>query len=189
MPSQLASFTLFDWLLIALLCWSTVAAFVRGLIRVLFSLGGLVAGILLASWNYRTLAPRLLHWAHPLATAQAVAFLLILVGVIVVASLLGRILRKTVSAVGLGFLDRLGGAAFGFVRGCLAGVALMMAIAAFYPASKTIANSTLTPYFLAGAHAVCFVVPVDLQVKIANGANRLKHDAPNWIKSKDLSHN
>lgn len=189
MPSQLAGLTGFDWLLIGVLAWSTIAAFMRGLIRVLFSLGGLVLGILLASWNYRTLAPRLLHWAHPLATAQAVAFVLILVGAIVVASLLGRVLRKTVSAVGLGFLDRLGGAAFGFVRGCLAGVAIMMMIAAFSPGSETIAKSTLTPYFLAGAHAVCFVVPADLQAKFANGATRLKHDAPDWIKSKELSHN
>ncbi|SNS82166.1 membrane protein required for colicin V production [Granulicella rosea] len=189
MPSQLAGLTAFDWLLIGVLAWSMIAAFMRGLIRVLFSLGGWVAGILLASWNYRLLAPRLLGWAHPLATAQAVAFVLILVGVIILASLLGRLLRKTVSAVGLGFLDRLGGAVFGFVRGCLVGTAIMMLIAAFSPGSDAVAKSTLTPYFLAGAHAVCFVVPADLQAKFANGATRLKHNAPDWIKSTELRHN
>jgi membrane protein required for colicin V production len=89
-----------------------------------------------------------------------------------------------VSAVGLGFLDRLGGAAFGVVRGLLAGVALMMTIAAFYADSETIAKSKLTPYFLAGAHAVCFFVPADLRLQIASGTTRLKHISPDWIKSK-----
>ncbi|HTD97270.1 MAG TPA: CvpA family protein, partial [Edaphobacter sp.] len=51
------SLNLFDWFLIIVLAWSTISAFVRGLILELFSLGGLIAGILLASWNYPNVAP------------------------------------------------------------------------------------------------------------------------------------
>ena len=47
---------LFDWFLIAILAYSTIMAFLRGIILELFSLGGLVAGILIASWNYNRLA-------------------------------------------------------------------------------------------------------------------------------------
>ena len=47
---------LFDWFLIAILAYSTVIAFMRGIIRELFSLGGLIAGILLASWYYAHVA-------------------------------------------------------------------------------------------------------------------------------------
>jgi membrane protein required for colicin V production len=57
-----------------------------------------------------------------------------------------------------------------------------MAIAAFLPHSAWIANSRLSPYFLAGAHAVSFVVPPDLQHQILDGAQQLKHNAPDWIK-------
>ena len=47
---------LFDWFLITILAYSTIMAFLRGIILELFSLGGLIAGILLASWNYTHVA-------------------------------------------------------------------------------------------------------------------------------------
>jgi membrane protein required for colicin V production len=173
---------LFDCFLIAVLAYSTIMAFVRGIILELFSLGGLIAGILLASWNYKQVAIILGHLITTPATAEILAFLLIIVGVMVLCTLLGKALNRTAHAIGLGFFDRLLGALFGFARGCLLGVAILMAIAAFLPHSAWIANSRLSSYFLAGAHAVSFVVPHDLQQQILNGAQQLKHNAPDWIK-------
>jgi membrane protein required for colicin V production len=96
---------------------------------------------------------------------------------------MGNVLRKTARTVGLGLMDELLGAAFGFVRGALAGVALLMGITAFLPQTDWVTQSKLTPYFLAGAHAVSFVVPTDLKIRIANGAQRLKHDESDWIET------
>jgi membrane protein required for colicin V production len=174
--------SLFDCFLIAILAYSTIMAFVRGIILELFSLGGLIAGILLAAWNYHHIALLLSRLVTTPATAQIVAFLFIALGVMVLSTLLGKALNRTAHAIGLGFFDRLLGAAFGFVRGCLLGVAILMAAAAFLPQSQWIANSQLSPYFLAGAHAVSFVVPHDLRLRIMDGAAQLKHDAPDWIK-------
>jgi membrane protein required for colicin V production len=174
--------SLFDCFLIAILAYSTILAFVRGIIRELFSLGGLIAGILLAAWNYQHVALLLGRLISTPATAQIVAFLLIALGVMVLSTLLGGALNRTAHAIGLGFFDRLLGAVFGFARGCLLGVAILIAIVAFLPRSQWIANSQLTPYFLAGAHAVSFVVPHDLRQQILNGGEKLKHDAPDWIK-------
>jgi membrane protein required for colicin V production len=173
---------LFDCLLVAIVAYSTIVAFVRGIILELFSLGGLIAGILLASWNYQHVAVVLGHLITNPAIAQIVAFLLIVIGVMVVSTLIGKGLNRTAHAIGLGFFDRVLGALFGFARGCLFGVAILMAIAAFLPHSAWIANSRLSSYFLAGAHAVSFVVPHDLQQQILNGAQQLKHNAPDWIK-------
>ena len=173
---------LFDWFLIALLVYSTVAAFVRGILLELFSLGGLVAGILLAAWNYPTLAALLSRIITTASVADVTAFLLIAFGVMIVAALIGRTLHRTADAIGLGFFDRLLGAGFGFARGCLLGVAILMAAAAFLPKTDWVENSHLAPYFLAGVHAVSFVVPHDLQQLILDGAAQLKHNAPDWIK-------
>ena len=173
---------LFDCFLIAMLAFSTIMAFVRGIILELFSLGGLIAGILLASWNYKHVAIILERLITTPPIAEIVAFLLIIIGIMVLSALLGKALNRTAHAVGLGFFDRLLGALFGFGRGCLFGIAILMAIAAFLPHSAWIANSRLSSYFLAGAHAVSFVVPHDLQQQILNGAEQLKHTAPDWIK-------
>jgi membrane protein required for colicin V production len=173
---------LFDGFLIAILAYSTIMAFLRGIILELFSLGGLIVGILLASWNYNHVAVYLEHFITAPGIAQIVAFLLIVIGVMVLSTFLGKALNRTAHAIGLGFFDRILGAIFGLARGCLIGVAILMAVAAFRPHSTWPENSRLSPYFLAGAHAVSFVVPHDLQQQILNGVLQLKHNAPDWIK-------
>ncbi len=172
----------FDCLLVTLLAYSTVTAFIRGLLRELFTLGGLVVGILLASWNYPWLAQKLGSFISTPATANIVAFLLLAIGIMVLSAIVGKLLRRTADAIGLGFFDRLGGAGFGLIRGCLLGVAILMAAAAFVPESAWVRKSQLAPYFLTGAHAVSFVVPHDLRQRILEGAVELKHNAPGWIK-------
>jgi membrane protein required for colicin V production len=172
---------LFDWFLIAVLAYSVVMAFLRGIILELFTLGGLVAGILIASWNYYYLAGYLERLISHVA-AEVVAFFLIVIGVMILSTLLGKTLNRTAHAIGLGLFDRVLGAVFGFARGCLFSIAILMAVAAFRPHSTWVENSRLSPYFLAGAHAVSFVVPHDLQQQILNGVEQLKHNAPDWIK-------
>ncbi len=177
-PITLASLTAFDWLLATVVAVSTIAAFLRGIIKVLFSLAGLVAGIVLASWNYLALAERLHKQLSSFAAAEVVAFVAILVVVTVVFSLAARLVRKGVSMVGLGFADRLLGGAFGLARGALLGVAVMMAIAAFLPDAPWLKASRLAPYFLSGAHAVSFVVPERLKLQIAAGAAHVLEQVP-----------
>src|SRR5438874_5339227 len=122
---------LFDCFLIAVLAYSTIMAFLRGIILELFSLCGLIAGILLAGWNYQHVAGVVGSLISKPAIAEIVAFLLIVIGVMVLSTLLGKALNRTAHAIGLGFFDRILGALFGFGRGCLFGVAILMAIAAF----------------------------------------------------------
>ena len=174
--------TPFDWALVAIIAYSTILAFARGFLREVFALMGLIAGILLAAWNYGRFAAVLERVVNRPEIAQITAFLLILIAVAVAATLLGKALHSTAHAIGLGFFDRLLGAAFGFVRGCLIGVVILMAAAAFFPQSKLAANSRLSSYFLTGAHAVSFVVPHELRERIVDGAAKLKHNAPDWIK-------
>jgi membrane protein required for colicin V production len=184
------AWNLFDWLLIAILVYSTVAAFLRGFFRELFSLVGLIAGILLASWNYPVIADDLVGWIGiSLTLAEIAAFLLIVLTVMILCGLAGRLLSTTARTIGLGFLDRLLGAGFGLARGFLLGVALMMAAAAFVPQSPWLKHSQLSLYFLEGAHAVSFVVPSQLEERVLAGTLALKHNYPDWIKPHPQSDN
>lgn len=173
---------LFDWFLALILALSTVSAFMRGIIIELFSVGGLIAGILIASWNYNHAATLFARFISNVPASEITAFLLLAIGIMILSALLGRALNRTAHAIGLGLADRVLGAIFGFGRGCLIGVAIFMAVAAFKPSSPWIENSRLSPYFLAGAHAVSFVVPHDLQQLIRDGAEQIKHKSADWIK-------
>ncbi len=177
-----------DWLLAALLAYSVVRAILRGFFQEAFALGGLILGFLFACWFYRSLAVDLRGLINSPQIAQLAAFLLILATTMILASLLGKLLRHTASAVGLGFADRLLGAIFGLVRGAILGVALLLAVTAFLPTAPWIENSHLAPYFLRAAHAVSFVMPSDLKLRLLDGLNRLKHTTPDWIKHGLLSH-
>jgi membrane protein required for colicin V production len=150
-----------DWIIALTLAISTVTAFMSGLVRSLFSLGGLLLGVVIAAWY----APRVAEYfrgdINPFALARAVAFVLILVAVYVVAALLGRLLRGAFKAVGLGFLDRLGGAAFGFVRGTLLLAALLLPFSGFLQQFRAARTSVLMPYLLQASHGISFVMPRD----------------------------
>jgi membrane protein required for colicin V production len=171
-----------DWLLAILLTYSVIRASLRGFFQEAFALGGLILGFLFACWFYRSTALSLKGLIASPQLAQMAAFLLILAGIMVLASLLGKILRRTASAVGLGFLDRLGGALFGLARGGLLAVSILLAMTAFLPTAPWIQQSKLTPYFLRAAHAVSFVMPIDLRLRLLDGLNRAKHTTPDWIK-------
>jgi membrane protein required for colicin V production len=171
-----------DWLLVILLAYSAVRAFLRGFFQEAFALGGLILGFLFACWFYRPLALDLKGLITSTQIAELAAFLLILAGSMILASLVGRLLRHTASAIGLGFVDRVLGAAFGLVRGALLGVVLLLALTAFLPSAPWIENSHLAPYFLRAAHAVSFVMPSDLKSRLLEGLDHLKHTTPDWIK-------
>ncbi len=171
-----------DWLLAILLTYSVVRAVVRGFFQEAFALGGLILGFLFACWFYRPLAVDLKGLINSPQIAQLAAFLLILAGTMIVASLIGKLLRHTASAIGLGFADRLLGALFGLLRGALLGVALLLAVTAFLPGAPWVENSLLAPYFLRAAHAVSFVMPSDLKLRLLDGLHHIKHTTPDWIK-------
>jgi membrane protein required for colicin V production len=170
----LAGFNAVDWVLLAILLWSTISAFFRGFFRELFALVGLFIGILLAGLYYLPVAARLRSFITTAAIREIVAFLLIALGTMVCAGLLGRLLQRTASLIGLGFFDRLLGAVFGAARGCLEAVALITVLAALLPTKSALKNSRLAPYFLAGAHGVSFVVPQGLEQQITDGISRIR---------------
>jgi membrane protein required for colicin V production len=171
-----------DWLLSILLAYSVVRAVMRGFFQEAFALGGLILGFLFACWFYCSLAVDLKGLINSPQIAQLAAFLLILAGTMIIASLIGKLLRHTASAVGMGFADRLLGALFGLLRGAILGVVLLLAVTAFLPTAPWIQNSHLAPYFLRAAHAVSFVMPSDLRLRVLDGLNRIKHTTPDWIK-------
>ena len=172
-----------DWILGIILVYSGVRAAMRGFIAESFTLGGVVCGFLFACWFYRQAAESLAGLISTPAIAQLVAFLLILAGTMVTATLLGKLIRRTAKAAGLGFFDRSLGALFGLLRGTLLGISLLLPITAFLPTAPWVQQSLLAPYFLRAAHAVSFLMPADLRLKLLDALERIRHNTPDWVDS------
>ncbi len=173
MPAFFAVLNPLDWALLLLVSASAFLAFLRGLIRSVISLAGVVAGILLAAWYGATLARWLTQWIHPATVASVIAFLGIVAASYLTAALLGRVLRSACQAVGLGIFDRLGGALFGATRAVLLIAAVMVPAAPFLPLLPFARDSVLLPYLRTAAHGISFVMPRDIGERLSAGAESL----------------
>lgn len=163
-----------DWLIVAVLVMSAAQAASIGVFVEVFSLAGVVVGLLAGAWEYGKLAPWFLQFVKSQSTANLAAFFAIFIGTVVVAGVAGRICRWAVSKIGLGFLDRMLGGLFGFVRGAAVVAISLMAIAAFVPESKAVADSSLAPYFLLAARTATWVAPADVREKVREGVVMLR---------------
>lgn len=106
-----------DIVLIVALVGSALAGLWIGIIKAALSLVGIIVGVFLAGQFYEPLAGLLTFMPEDLA--NIVAFVLILVGVIVVAGLLARLLKLALSVVMLGWVDKVGGAVVGLLAGAI----------------------------------------------------------------------
>jgi len=173
---------LIDWLIVVVLLVSVLSAAKNGFFLEVFSLAGVVVGLLLASWNYQRLLPWISRWIHTLAVAEALSFLLIALGVMVLAGILGRLIRWSVHSIGLGWADRFIGAVFGFVKGCVLVTLAVLVVAAFLPQATWFQQSRLAPYFLTAAHQASVVTPYELGERIRQGVVVIRNAQPTWLK-------
>jgi len=169
---------LFDAFIIIVILYSTISAFRRGFLRETSALVGTIVGILVASWTYTRIAVLFSRVISNNSAAHCVSFLLVLIVVMALFAVVGVLLQRTASAIGLAFFDRSAGALFGMGRGVLFCVAIMMAVAAFFPTAAWVTKSALAPYLLSGAHAVSFVVPRNFRQQIRDGAGQLLQQPP-----------
>jgi uncharacterized membrane protein required for colicin V production len=141
--------TVLDWGL--LLVWLGVAlcGFWKGAIRIVFGLGGAVAGIWLAIVAGPDLTLTLEEYTHSTWVAMLLGYLLPVVSCLVICIAAGWGLERTMKALHLGWLNRLAGALLaGFTAALMLAVVLVYA-ARYSPALANLCKSSLlTPYLL-----------------------------------------
>jgi membrane protein required for colicin V production len=179
-----------DWIIVAILLISIISAAAEGFLFELFSFGGAIVGLLLAAWNYGRLAP----WFEPYVKAPAIAdiaaFITIFLVVAVLAAVVGKVARWVSREVGLRWVDRALGAAFGLLRGILVVTAIVLAAAAFVPRAKWLERSELSGYFLLSARIASWVAPSDVRHKFQEGLavlrnSRMRDAAPNGERADE----
>jgi membrane protein required for colicin V production len=173
---------LIDWLILVILLVSVLSAARNGFFLEVFSLAGALLGLVLASWNYQRLLPWIARWIQNLAAAEAVSFLLIALGVMILAGLLGRVIRWSVHSIGLGWADRFLGAVFGLVKGAVLITIAVLVVAAFFPHASWLRKSRLAPDFLSVAHRASVIAPQGFERRIRAGVGLLRSSEPEWLK-------
>ncbi len=120
--------TLFDYSVLLIIGFSVVLSVMRGLVRELLALAGWVVAFVGANLFSDTVS---LWFPESLGSASLrvlAAFVLIFVALLVLMGLLARLVRSLVHGAGMSAEDRVLGAVFGFARGLL--VVLVMVLLA-----------------------------------------------------------
>ncbi len=180
-----------DWAIIAILVVSVITAAAQGFFFELFSFIGAVVGYLLAAWEYPRVAGWLLPYMKNQWAAEAAGFLLIFIGVLILAGIVGRVARWAVSSVGLRIVDRFLGGVFGLLRGALVVMVLVLVMASFGTGARMLATSQLGEYFLVLGRAAMWASPYELRDKFRDGLKMVsdirEHGTSGIQKSSETS--
>ncbi len=118
--------TAFDYIVLAVLILSGALGVWRGIIREVFALGAWIVAIVCTMLFGQWLANTLPMGTAPIWLKSLTGYALVFVGVFIVVSVLGFIFTKLIASVGLSFVDRALGGAFGVLRGGLIVVLLVL---------------------------------------------------------------
>lgn len=165
-----------DIVLALILGLSMIAGIRRGFARVGVGLAATFIGLILGIWFYGSAGAFLLPYVSSRGVANFLGFLIVFFGVLLAGSLVGWVLSKLLKWAGLGWLDRLLGAAFGLLRGLLIAIALVLALAAFAPKPppESVVRSRIAPYVIDAARVLAAIAPRELRDGFEASYERVK---------------
>lgn len=165
-----------DYFLAALLAAFVAQGLLRGFTRLAIGLAATLAGLLLAIWFYGIAAALFSPYVKSQQVANLLGFLTIFGLVQLVGALISWLAGKLVKSAGLGWLNRLLGAAFGVVKAAVIGVIFVLALTAFpvKPVPDSVSQSRLAPYFIEASHVLVYLAPRELKDGFLETYERVK---------------
>jgi membrane protein required for colicin V production len=173
--------SLVDLAIMIVLAISAIVGLVQGFVRSLSALAGLVFGLTLACWNYGRPAALLLPLVHSQPLANALGFAIITLTIMVILGFVGAVFAKALRFLGLGWIDMMGGAAFGILEGAGLIIICIIISIAFFPKSQWVSESSLTPMFFSLCDQVMDMSPSDMAKRVRDGMADIQAHAPPWL--------
>jgi membrane protein required for colicin V production len=168
--------TLADWIICAVVLLNVVTAAMQGFFSEALTMAGLIAGYIVAAWQYHSLAEWFERFLKNEWLAEILGFLVIFFAIVLLFGLAARVARWVMKESGLSGFDRFLGAILGLLKGGLMVAVILMGMTAFEPTSKLLQNSQLAPYFLVMGRAAIWLAPSELRARFYQGLD-LVHQA------------
>jgi len=118
-----------------------------GIVKILFTVVGLILGVFLAGHYSGSLADKL-TFISDARTANIVAFILIMIVVMIIAAILAFVIKKVAEKVLLGWINRLGGAVLGLLLGMIIVAAVLTIFVKYMGINNAVENSWFAGFLL-----------------------------------------
>jgi membrane protein required for colicin V production len=167
--------TFFDLIVLALVGTSLIAGALRGFVRALIATLAMFVGVVVAAHSYET-AGTFLHALNVVesnAAANAWGFLLIVGFALALGFAAGQLLKGSLRRARLEWMDRVVGAAFGFVRGMAVCCVIYLALTAFPVRLETVAEARTAPALAEGAKLISWLTSADVRARFEVEYRRL----------------
>lgn len=164
-----------DIIIIAVVGVCFIYGIFRGLIKEASSIIGVLAGFYAAYRYYALLSEQIAPWFTEANIASLVSFVVIFLVIFFLITFLGIMIRKALTVASMGWVDRVAGCIFGFVKGILLVAVLIIVLTAFLPrGNRILRESVLAPHVMQIAEALVELVPADLKTKFYEHLKSLK---------------
>ena len=167
-----------DLMLLVVIGASLLAGFAAGFARVGVGFIAMIAGLFCGFWFYGVAGAYVLDYVSSRAIANLVGFFVIFAGVMMLGAIVGRILAKFFKWVGLSWLDRLLGGAFGLVRGLVIAAGMVTVLLAFAPSPPpgSVVDSKLMPYVISVSGVFAALTPREIKDAFAATKDKVTAD-------------
>lgn len=162
-----------DVVLGVLLLATTIWGIVRGLVKQVIGITAVVAGLILASFNYREVAGIFHKFIENELLGNFLGFIVIFIGVLVAGGLLAWLLTKAMKGP-LALVNRLFGGAFGLLKGVLICGVVVFALIVFEIARPALESSRLAPLCFGVTRAAVNLIPRDLKDKFESSYKEIR---------------
>lgn len=158
-----------DFALLTIIGVSVLASLIRGFTRELAGLLALIVGVLLGLWFHGSLASALTQYIPSPDIARMVGFGMIFFGVVILGGFVGSAAATVLQVTGLSLFDRLAGAVFGIVKGCLFCAVILLVMLAFNPGGPpaALSKSMVAPHVLWSADLLAALAPAEVKAAVA----------------------
>lgn len=153
-----------DIVLVLIVIWGLASGVFSGALLEIFSMIGVVIGVFLASRTY--FIPILFLKFFSNKIDAVVAFTLILLITILIFFTIGRLLRKYLKLIYIGFVDRFFGLIFGFIKGSITSAVIVVILSSFNLTKNWTENSKVAPLLIKELKVLKGLLPRDISVMI-----------------------
>lgn len=165
----------FDVLVLVIIAFCMIRGYFKGLTREISGIIGVVVGFYGANTYYQLLTPYLETLIKTPAARSLICFFVLFCGILILIGLLAALIRKVLSLVFLGWVDRSFGLVFGTAKGGLIVSVLFIMMMTFIPDNgQFLSGSKTAPYVSRVANAMTLFLSHNMKTDFSKHLEGIK---------------